>query len=298
MHNLYTHQDSNVRKTWLYMTVMLVVFIGLGWVIARSYGDPVILYIVAGISVVGNLVSYWFSDSIALALSGAHPITREQNTRLYRIAENLCLTAGLPVPRLYVIPGAQINAFATGRDKHHAAVAVTVGALERLDDNELSGVVAHELSHVGNRDILLSTVVVVIAGMISVLADVFLRFSVWGGGRDDDRKQGNALVLVIAIVAAVLAPVAAMLIRLAISRKREFVADASGVLLTRYPEGLAHALEKIAADQAPLPRAHNATAHLFLANPLKGKAGHSWLARLFLTHPPINERIRILRGMI
>lgn len=293
--NLYTHADSNVRKTWLYMTAMFVVLIGLGWAISQYYGDPTFLYAFTIFSVVGNIVSYWFSDRIALAMSGAHPVTREQNVRLYRIVENLCITAGLPLPRLYMLSGGQINAFATGRDKKHAAIAVTVGALERLDDNELTGVLAHELSHVGNRDILISTAVIVIAGMIAVLSDIFLRFSFWGG-RDNDRKQGNAVVLVIALAASLLAPLAATLIRLAVSRKREYLADASGALLTRYPEGLASALEKIAVDQAPLPHAHNATAHLFLANPFKGKQGHSWLARLFLTHPPIKDRIHALRG--
>lgn len=293
--NLYTHADSNVRKTWLYLTAMFVVLIGFGWVLAQYYGDPTILYAFAAFSIIGNIVSYWYSDKIALAMSGARRVSREENVRLYRIVENLCITAGLPVPRLYILAGDQINAFATGRNKEHAAIAVTVGALERLNDNELTGVLAHELSHVGNRDILVSTVVVVIAGMITVLSDLFLRFTAFGG-RGDDRKQGNAVILIIAVVAAILAPLAAMLIRLAVSRKREFLADASGALLTRYPEGLASALEKIGADQSPLPRAHNATAHLFLANPFKGKAGHSWLARLFLTHPPVQDRIRALRG--
>jgi len=297
MENLYTHADSNVRKTWLYLTAVFALLIGLGFVFSRVYGNPTILYVFAAFSVVGNLVAYWKSDAIALAMSGARPLTRQGNERLYRIVENLCITAGLPMPRLYVIPGAQINAFATGRDPAHAAVAVTAGALERLDDNELTGVLAHELSHVGNRDILISTVVVVLAGMISIMADWFLRFSSWGGRGDSDNRQGNALVLVIAIIAAFLAPLAATLIRLAVSRKREYLADASGALLTRYPEGLASALEKIAGDQAPLPHAHNATAHLFLSSPFKGRAGTSWIAKLFLTHPPVQDRIRILRGM-
>lgn len=297
MENLYTHADSNVRKTWLYLTVVFVLLIGLGFVFSQVYGNPTILYVFAAFSVIGNIVAYWKSDSIALAMSGARPLARQGNERLYRIVENLCITAGLPMPRLYVIPGAQINAFATGRDPAHAAVAVTAGALERLDDNELAGVLAHELSHVGNRDILISTVVVVLAGMISIMADWFLRFSSWGSRGDSDNRQGNALVLVIAVVAALLAPLAATLIRLAVSRKREYLADASGALLTRYPEGLASALEKIAGDQAPLPHAHNATAHLFLSSPFKGRAGTSWIAKLFLTHPPVQDRIRILRGM-
>lgn len=295
--NLYTHQDSNVRKTWLLMSSVFVLLIALGWLFSRAYGNPMILYVVAFFSVGGNIVSYWYSDKIALASSGAVAVSREQNVRLYRIVENLCITAGLPLPRLYVLPGAQINAFATGRDAKHAAVAVTQGALERLNDNELTGVLAHELSHVGNRDILLSTIVVVLAGVIAVMSDIFLRSSMWGGrGRDDDRG-GNQLFFALSLLAAILAPIAATLVKLAVSRKREYLADTSGALLTRYPEGLASALEKIAQDQMPLPRASSATAHLYLANPFRGKSAQSWFSKMFMTHPPLEDRIRILRGM-
>jgi heat shock protein HtpX len=297
MQNLYTHQDENVRKTWLLMTGVFALLVGLGFLFSRVYGNPTFLYVFAGVSVAGNFFSYWYSDKVALAVSGARPIAREANVRLYRIIENLCITAGLPLPRLYVLPGMQINAFATGRDPKHAAVAVTEGALAQLDDNELSGVLAHELSHVGNRDILVSTVVVVLAGVISLLSDLFLRVTYWRGrgNRDDDREGGNAL-MILASVAAILAPIAATLIQLAVSRKREYLADASGALLTRYPEGLASALEKIAHDSAPLPRASSATAHLYMANPFKGRAGASWFTKLFMTHPPLEDRIRILRG--
>lgn len=294
--NLYTHQDSNVRKTWVLMAGAFVLLIGFGWVISQVYGDPAILYGFAAFSVVGNIVAYWKSDSIALAMSGARPVSREQDVRLYRIVENLCITAGLPLPRLFVIEGAQINAFATGRDPKHAAIAVTRGALERLDDNELAGVLAHELSHVGNRDILVSTVIVVMAGIIAIVSDWFLRSMMWGG-KSDRRDNGGAVILVLGLVAAILAPLAATLIRMAVSRKREYLADASGALLTRYPEGLASALEKIAHDAAPLPHAHSATAHLFLSNPFKGKAGQNWMAKMFMTHPPLEDRISILRGM-
>lgn len=295
--NLYTHQDANVRKTWLFMTAMLALLIGLGWLLTQAYGDITFLYVFAGVSIVGNIVAYWKSDAIALAMSGARPVSREQNVRLYRIVENLAITAGLPLPRLFVMHSPQINAFATGRDPNHAAVAVTTGALERLDDNELTGVLAHELSHVGNRDILISTVVVVVAGVIAILSDVALRMTFWGGRGGDDRdRQTGALVLVVALVAVILAPIAATLIRLAVSRKREFMADSSGALLTRYPEGLASALEKISGDQAPMRHAHSATAHLFISSPFKGKDAASWFTRLFATHPPLPERIRILRG--
>lgn len=294
MANLYSHQDSNTRKTWVLMTGAFVLLVGVGWILSRAYGNPAILYGFAVFSVIGNIVAYWYSDKIALSMSGARPVSREENVRLYRIVENLCITAGLPMPRLYVLAGEQINAFATGRDPEHAAVAVTRGALAKLDDNELTGVLAHELSHVGNRDILVSTVVVVMAGVIAIASDWFLRSLWWGGGRN---REGGALMLVVGIAAAILAPLAATLIKLAVSRKREYLADSSGALLTRYPEGLASALEKIKHDQAPMPHAHTATAHLFLAHPFKGKAAKNWMTKLFMTHPPVDDRIRILREM-
>ncbi len=222
MANLYTHQDSNVRKTWALMTAMFVLLIGLGWLVSRVYGNPIILYVVAVVSVLGNIFTYWFSDRIALASTGAKPVTREQNVRLYRIVENLCITAGLPLPRLYVLRGSQINAFATGRDPAHAAVAVTEGALSRLDDNELTGVLAHELSHVGNRDILISTIVVVFAGVVAVVSDLFLRTSSLGGRGSDENRSGSGL-MILALVSAILAPLAASLVRVAVSRKREYL---------------------------------------------------------------------------
>jgi heat shock protein HtpX len=296
--NLYTHQDANIRKTWVLMSGVFVLLIGLGWILSQVYQDTTFIYLFAGVSVFGNIFSYWFSDSVALAVSGARALSREQDVRLHRIVENLCITAGLPMPRLYLLPGQQINAFATGRNAKHAAVAVTEGALERLDDNELTGVLAHELSHVGNCDILVSTIVVVMAGLVAALSNIFLRISSFGGGRrDSDRDNSNGVLFIVAIIAAILAPIAATLIQLAVSRKREYLADTSAALLTRYPEGLASALEKIAHDQAPLPHAGNATAHLYLANPFKGASATSWFSKLFMTHPPIEDRIRILRGM-
>ena len=295
MANLYSHRDSNIRKTWLLLTMSFVLVIGIGWLLSWRFNTPEILYIAVGLSLLMNILAYWQSDKIALAMSGAKRIEREQNPYLFRMVENLCITAGLPLPKVHLVHSSQINAFATGRDPKHAAIAVTTGALEKLQNEELEGVLAHELSHIGNRDILISTIVVVLAGIISILADWFLRVSFFGGHDDDNR--GNALMLIVAIVAAVLAPIAAMLIQMAVSRKREFLADASGALLTRYPEGLAGALEKIAYDGNHMPHAHNATAHLFIANPFKGKEGRSWFVRLFMTHPPLEERIKILRGM-
>ncbi len=297
--NLYTHKDSNVRKTWLLMTVFLVLVIALGWVIGYILQSPGVLYFAVILAVVMNLVAYWNSDKIALAMSGARPVGHNDNEQLYHIIENLCITAGLPVPRVYVIGSPQINAFATGRDPKHAAVAVTEGALAKLSKNELEGVIAHELSHIGNRDILVSTVIVVLAGIIAIMADWALRVSFFGGGhsRDSDNNSGGALILIIGLVVAVLAPLASTLIRLAVSRKREYLADASGVLLTRYPEGLAGALEKIAADGNQMRTATNATAHLFISSPFKDKQKTGWLVKLFSTHPPIEDRIRILHGM-
>lgn len=296
MTNLYTHKDSNIRKTWLLLSLFLVFIVGLGWAFSYAYNSPEILYFAVALSLIMNGASYWFSDKIALSMSGAKPVKREDNLYLYRIVENLCITAGLPLPRLYIIESSQINAFATGRNPKNAAIAVTRGALEKLQNEELEGVLAHELSHIGNRDILVMSVVVVLSGVIAMLADWFLRMSFWGRDSDDSGK-GGAIILIIGLIAAILAPLAATLVQLAVSRKREFLADASGALLTRFPEGLANALEKIGHDAVPMKTAHNATAHLFISNPFKGKAGQNWFTKLFMTHPPIEERVRILRGM-
>lgn len=292
MATLYTQQDKNIRKTWLLMTAFLIVVIGLGFLFSQIYGNPNILYIFVVFAIVMNITSYWFSDKIVVKLAGAHPADPAQHRELINIVENLSITAGLPMPKVYVVNDPAPNAFATGRDPKHAVVAVTTGLLSILDKSELEGVMAHELSHVGNRDMLVSTVAVVLAGFISIIADMFLRTSMFGGHRDSDSKGGNAL-MIIGIVAAILAPIAAMLLQLAISRKREYLADASGALLTRYPEGLANALRKIGAHSAPMHRQSNAIAHLYMADP-KGKI--SRLKTLFMTHPPMENRIKALIG--
>jgi heat shock protein HtpX len=300
MANLYKHKDSNIRKTWFLITVFLIIVIGFGWLISYIWQSPVILYFAIVLALVMNITAYWKSDKIALAMSGAKPAPREKYIELHRLVENLAITAGLPKPRVYIIPGHQINAFATGRDPEHAAVAVTEGTLAKLNKIELEGVVAHELSHIGNRDILISSIVVVLVGLIAILADVFLRmtfFSSLGEGRNNRSGGGGGAMIVVGIIAAILVPIVAMIIQLSISRKREFLADASGALLSRYPEGLASALDKIGQDQNNIRHAHNATAHLFIANPFKGKEGKNWFVRLFMTHPPVQERIKILRGM-
>jgi len=296
MVNLYRLVESNTRKTFLLMAFFVVFIIALGWLFSYVLGNSIILVIAIIFAFIMNIGSYWYSDKIVLAMTHAKPIKKEDNPELYRIVENLCITAGLPLPKIYILEEWQPNAFATGRDANHAAIAVTRGLLEKLDRTELEGVISHELSHIKNKDILLQTVVVVLAGIVAWVSHWFLRISFWGGRRQE-RGKGGAIILLIGIIAAILAPLAATLIRLAISRKREFLADASGALLTRYPEGLARALEKIAADTERMKVANNSIAHLFIASPFRGKEAKSWFINLFRTHPPIEERIKALRGM-
>lgn len=299
MATLYTYQDSNIRKTWLLMTGFLVFVIGVTWVFAQAYGNPGILYFGIIFALGTNFFSYWYSDKIVLSLSGAHLIEKKDNPEFYNITENLCITAGLPMPRVYIINDSAPNAFATGRNPQHAAIAVTTGLLQRLERSELEGVIAHELSHIGNKDILLSTVIVTLVGFISLISDFFLRSSLFGGmrrDRDSDSRAGS-IIMIIALVLAILSPLVGTIIHLAISRKREFLADASGALLTRYPDGLAGALEKISSYPASMARANHATAHLYIASPFKGKDSAGFISRLFMTHPPIEERVKALRGL-
>ena len=299
MPSIYENAEANVFKTWLLLTGFLVFVIGVGWLFSNILGNDSILYIAIVLSIITSFSSYWFSDVLVLTMAGAVPIEKKDNPELYRLVENLCITAGLPLPKIYIIAERQPNAFATGRNKNHAVIAVTQGLLDRLDKTELEGVLAHELSHIGNQDMLLSTVVVVLAGVVSLLANFFLRISFWGGARssDDRENNGGGILLIAGILAAILAPIAATLIQLAISRKREFLADADGALLTRYPEGLASALEKIAQDASPMPSANTATSHLFIESPFKEDQSKNWFIQLFSTHPPIAERIKILRDM-
>lgn len=298
MASIYKNADLNTRKTWLLITVFLVFVIAVGWFFSYALNTSTILYIAVFLSVAMSVGSYWFSDKIVLSMAKAVPIAKSDNPDLYRTVENLCITAGLPLPKIYVIDERQLNAFATGRDKNHAVVCVTQGLLDVLDKTELEGVVAHELSHIGNKDMLLSTVIVVLAGIVALLSDFFLRISFWGGRRNNsDNNRAGALLMLLGIVAAILAPLAASLIKLAISRKREFLADANGALLTRYPEGLANALEKISADVTPMRSAHAATAHLYIDSPFNQKEKQNWFVKLFSTHPPIEERIKNLRDM-
>jgi heat shock protein HtpX len=291
---LYNQYDKNIRLTWFYITLFLVFVIGVGYVFAGAMQSSTILYVAVAFSTITSFVSYWWSDKIVLSMSGAKELTFEDNKEIYRLVENLSITAGLPLPKIYTIEDTALNAFATGRDPKHGVICLTTGIIARLEKTELEGVIAHELSHIGNRDTLLSTVVVILVGFVALLADWFRHWAWFGGSRDSDSKnQLQVILMVVAVILSILAPLFAMLIQMAISRKREFLADASGALLTRYPEGLASALQKISGDTEPLEAANRATAHLYIANPFKGKN----VAKLFMTHPPIEERIAALRGM-
>jgi heat shock protein HtpX len=295
MANAYTEISHNVGKTWLLMSLFFVVVIGLGWFASVYYGNPNILYIFVAFSILMNITSYWFSDKIVLKLAGAKEASRAEYFDLYTSVENLAITAGLPMPKVYIVTDPAPNAFATGRNKDHAVVAVTTGILGILDKTELQGVIAHELSHIENRDMLLSTVVVVLAGFVSIIADVFRRNLIFGRSRDREEGGGGNIFMIVGIIFSILAPIFAVLIQLAISRKREFLADSSGVLLTRYPEGLASALKKIGEYSRPMARQSSAIAHIYLADP-KGVGFGKKISGLFATHPPIEERIKALVG--
>jgi len=298
MATLYTHQGQSIRKTWLLMTVFFVIVIAFGYLISYIMGDPSLLYIAVVFAIVMNVGSYWFSDKLVIKMTGAQPITNASHPVLWNTVENLSITAGLPMPKVYIINDPAPNAFATGRDPEHAAVAATTGLLSMLNQVELEGVMAHELAHVGNRDMLVSTVAVVLAGFVAIVADLFMRSMMFGGNGDRDSRAG-ALFLVLGIIGIILAPIAAQLIQMAISRRREYLADATGALLTRYPEGLASALEKISTYNRPMQRANTATAHLFIADPFGGdkRSLTQKIGNLFQTHPPAAERVKRLRDM-
>lgn len=290
MATLYTNVDRNIRKTWFLMAIFLIVVIAICYVFSYIYDDVSILYFGIIFSLVMNLFSYYNSDKIAIFTSGAKEAKEADYKELHRVVENLSITAGLPKPKVYVIEDEAPNAFATGRDPAHASVAVTTGLLATLDKTELEGVMAHELSHIGNRDILVSTVVVVLVGFIALISDIFIRGQFFRGR---DSNKGGGYIALIGIALAILSPIVATLIQLAISRKREFLADSSGALLTRYPDGLASALQKIADSGKKLKRANHATAHLFISNPF-GARTKGFLTNLFQTHPPVAERVAAL----
>lgn len=292
--------NTNVTKTYVFMGAFVAFVVAAAYVMgnALGYGNSW-MFIAVLISVLSSFASYYWGADMVLAMSGARPADRRRDFDFFTVAENLAIAAGIPKPKLYVIDDSAMNAFATGRDPQHAVVVATSGILERLERRELEGVIAHELSHIKNFDTRLMAVVAVLAGTIAFLADMFMRSLWWGGGRrsrDNDNNLGGVL-LIIGIILAILSPIIATLIQLAVSRKREYLADASGAYLTRYPEGLARALEKLSKDKEVLEAASNATAHLYITNPFKGKEFGAWFSGLFDTHPPIAERIKILRSM-
>jgi len=302
MATIYTNISSNKWRTTVIMTLFVAFVIGLGYVFSRALGIDWIFPVAIVIAIVQAFSSYWWSDKVALAISGAREVEKKDAPELYRLVENIAITAGLPTPRVYIIEDAAPNAFATGRDPEHAAIAVTSGLLSKLSKAELEGVIAHEFSHIGNYDIRLSAVIVVLVGFVVLISNWFLRFSFWGvRGRDRNNGDGQVgeILMIVGIVLALLSPLFAALIQLAISRKREFLADANGALLTRNPNGLADALQVIAADKSVFQRANNATAHLFIASPLKDENGKSrgLFSSLFDTHPDPAERIKRLREM-
>jgi heat shock protein HtpX len=291
---------SNVTKTYVFMTLFVAFVVLAAYVMgnALGYGNSW-LFIAVVFSVISSLVSYYWGDKMVLAMSGARPADRRRDFDFFTVAENLSIAAGIPKPKLYVIDDTAMNAFATGRDPQHAVVCATSGILTRLDRRELEGVIAHELSHIKNFDTRLMAVVAVLVGTIAFLADMFMRTLWWGGGRRnrDSNNDLGGILLIVGIVLAILSPIIATLIQLAVSRKREFLADASSAYLTRYPEGLAKALEKLSKDKEVLEAATNATAHLFITNPFKGKNFGAWFSGMFDTHPPIAQRIKLLRAM-
>jgi len=299
MASLYTHSDSNKRKTWFLMGgfFIFIILVGLAvsYYVSEAYQSPELGFIVLAIIVVVSCAmsfgSYWYSDKLVLAMSRAHELKYKDNKELYRLVENLCIAAGLPVPKIYIIQDSAPNAFATGRDPNHAVIALTTGIIQKLNRSELEGVIAHELSHIGNRDILLATVVTILVGMVVLIADVFGRSMLYGRRS----SKGNNPMMFLAIFLIILSPIFAYLMKFAISRKREFKADADGALLTRYPKGLASALEKISADRDPLEVANRATAHLYISDPFKKKK-RNFFTKAFMTHPPVAERIKALRG--
>mgnify|MGYP001577026196 FL=1 len=297
--SIHSQIQGNITKTYLIMSVFVVFVVLVAYVlgVATGYGTEW-MWIAVSFSVVSSLASYYWGDKMVLAMSGAKPANRKQHFDFFTVAENLAIAAGIPKPQLYVIDDTAMNAFATGRDPSHAVVCATTGILAKLERRELEGVIAHELSHIKNFDTRLMAVVAILVGTVVFLADMFMRNLWWGSGRDrDDDKGSGQIMLVVGIALAIITPLLATVIQLAVSRRREFLADASAADLTRYPEGLARALEKLSGDKEVLEAATNATAHLYITNPFKGKQFAAWFSGLFDTHPPIQERIQLLRSM-
>ena len=287
---LYNQAMNSRQKTWFLLLGFFIFVIGIGYFFSYLFGSSQILYFAVIFSVLMSFISYWYSDKIVLKMAKAKPISRENYPEIYEIVKNLSLKAKLPLPKIYLIEEAQPNAFATGRNEKKAVVAITRGLVEKLNREEIEGVIGHELSHIRNKDILLQTMIVVLVGFVAILSRMFLWSSFFGGRRN---QNSSGILAILGLVAAILAPIAATLIQLAVSRKREFLADASSAFLTKNPEGLASALEKISADKTPMKTAREETSHLYITNPLRGQN----ISKLFMTHPPVEERIEALRGM-
>jgi len=291
---MYDQIDANKRKTILLISLFIAFVLGLGYLFAEPLGYGYgVMYFAIILSFGMTVFSYFHGDKVALASSGAKEIRKADNPYVYRLVENLCIAAGTAVPRVHIIDSPALNAFATGRDPKHASIAITTGLIAALENEELEGVIAHELSHIRNYDIRVMTIVVVLVGAIALLSDILIRSHLYGGRRRSNNSQANVFLMIAGIILLILSPIIAEMIKLAVSRRREYLADASGALLTRYPEGLARALEKISKSEVPLTTASKATAHLFIANPFKGKS----FRKLWSTHPPAEDRIRVLRGM-
>lgn len=292
---MYNQITANKRKTVFLMIIFIALILILGSFLGYANGNTYSgLFFALIISFFMNIFAYYKGDTIALKSSGAIEITKEENPYVWRMVENLCITAGLPMPRVHIIKDQAMNAFATGRDPEHASIAITQGLIDRLENEELEGVIAHELAHIKNYDIRIMTIVIVLIGVLLFLSDWLMRIHFFGSGEKSSGKS-NPFFLIASIVLAILSPLIGQLIQLAISRKREFLADADGSLLTRYPEGLARALEKISKDTHTLQGVKSATAHLYISNPFTGDK--KWISKFFSTHPPIEERIHALRNM-
>lgn len=298
MSTLYSQAESNVRRTWFLITAFFIFIILLGWFFSYVFDSVSILIVAVIVSVLMSVSSYWFSDKIILSMTNARLIDMKENPDIYRLVENLCIATGMPMPKIYILENEiQPNAFATGRDEKHAVIALTKGLLDKLEKSELEGVIAHELAHIKNKDTLLQTVIVVLVGVIVIASDMFLRYGLFGRG-SGRKENNNILFLVLGLLIAILAPIMARIIKAALSRQREFLADATGALMTRYPEGLASALRKISSDSSPMIKANHANAHLFISSPFRNLHGESnWFDKLFMTHPPAKERIQALIGM-
>ena len=299
MINVYEMVDSNKRRSWAIMIFFVIFIVLVVWLLsfALDYG-PGFIGLALIFSGFLSFTSYWWSDKIILSLSRARLASRQKDFLFYTVTENMALANHLPMPKLYVIDQAAPNAFATGRDPQHAVICATQGLIKKLDRSELEAVVAHEFSHIKNYDTRLMSIVAILVGMIVLLGDFFIRRTFWVG-RSRSKREGaaGAIMLLVALLVALLSPLIAKIIQLAISRRREFLADASAIMTTRFPDGLIRALEKIASDKSPLQSANKATAHLYIVNPFKGKDAKNWMSSLFSTHPPIKERVKALKGM-